>query len=63
MKITPNTNIHGAKTRLSALATKGKDGEQVPISKAGEPVARSMSAMEEPGNWILVGVSGKVFVT
>lgn len=40
-------NVHDAKTHLSALLAKVETGEDVVISRAGQPVAR-LVPMKEP---------------
>jgi len=41
-------NIHEAKTRLSQLLARVKDGEEIIIAKAGKPIARLVPIVERP---------------
>jgi prevent-host-death family protein len=43
-------NIHDAKTQLSRLVARARNGEEILIAKAGEPVARlsAYDSGEEP---------------
>jgi prevent-host-death family protein len=53
-------NVHEAKTHLSELLEKVKNGEPIVIAKAGEPIARLLSmpkkkscyGMDEGKGWI-----------
>ena len=56
-------NIHQAKTNLSALIEKTRNGEEVVIAKAGKPVAKLVAYKEKlkprkPGLW-----KGKVWMS
>lgn len=56
-----NVNIHKAKTHLSKLIQKVLDGEEVIISKYGEPLVKLVKFKEKkerkPGVW-----KGKVWI-
>jgi len=42
-------NIHEAKTHLSRLLDRVKEGEEIIIAKAGKPIARLVPVLERPG--------------
>ncbi|MBX3180416.1 MAG: type II toxin-antitoxin system Phd/YefM family antitoxin [Candidatus Hydrogenedentes bacterium] len=55
-------NIHEAKTQLSRLLREVKEGEEIVIANAGEPVAKlvaytEIKAPREPGRW-----AGKIWI-
>lgn len=41
-------NIHEAKTHLSKLLARVKEGEEIVIAKAGKPIARLVPVVERP---------------
>ena len=57
-------NIHEAKTTFSKLIEKVKSGEEIIITKAGEPVAKLVPILNKgkknrvPGKW-----KGKIFIS
>lgn len=53
-------NIHAAKTQLSRLIAEVVDGEDVVISKAGQPLVRLVPVMSLRGPRPLGVLSGKV---
>lgn len=46
--MTITVNIHEAKTHLSRLLVRVKDGEEVIIARAGTPIARLVPAVDRP---------------
>jgi prevent-host-death family protein len=55
----PPVNVHYAKTHLSALLRRVKQGESVTIAHAGTPVAR-LVPVEHPGRRVPGGFVFKV---
>lgn len=53
-------NIHEAKTRLSKLLTRVKEGEEIIIAKAGKPVARLVPFVERPAKRLPGSAKGRV---
>lgn len=47
-----HVNIHEAKTHLSKLLVRVKEGEEIIIAKAGKPVARLVPVVERPARRI-----------
>lgn len=55
-------NIHEAKTHLSRLLERVRDGEEVVIAKAGKPVARLVAIDRRPARRIPGMDKGKVII-
>lgn len=55
-------NIHEAKTHLSKLLARVKDGEEIIIAKAGKPVARLVPVVERPVQRLPGSAKGKVAI-
>ncbi len=55
-------NIHEAKTHLSKLLVKVKEGQEVIIAKNGKPVARLVPVLEKPVQRVPGTAAGKVFI-
>jgi prevent-host-death family protein len=55
-------NIHDAKTHLSRLLERVRNGEEVVIAKAGKPVARLVAIQERPAHRIPGMDKGKVII-
>lgn len=53
-------NMHEAKTHLSKLVERVEGGEEIVISRAGEPVAKLVPLPEKTGQRKLGGWEGKV---
>ena len=47
--MTITVNIHEAKTHLSKLLKRVMNGEEIIIARAGEPIARLLPIMPQPG--------------
>lgn len=56
-------NIHEAKTNLSKLLTRVKEGEEIIIAKAGKPVARLVPVAERPAKRIPGSAKGRVCIS
>ncbi len=55
-------NIHEAKTHLSRLLERVKNGEEITIAKAGKPVARLTAIRERPARRVPGMDKGKVII-
>jgi prevent-host-death family protein len=55
-------NIHEAKTHFSKLLAHVKEGEEVIIAKAGEPVARLVPFKEQPAKRVPGSAKGKIAI-
>jgi prevent-host-death family protein len=55
-------NIHEAKTHLSKLLEHLKEGEEIIIAKAGEPVARLVPVKERPVKRAPGSAKGKISI-
>lgn len=55
--------IHEAKTNLSKLIQKARDGEEVIIAKGKEPVAKLIPIAAAPKKRVLGGFAGKVWAS
>jgi len=55
-------NIHEAKTNLSKLLKKVKEGQEIIIAKAGNPVARLVPYTDKPSKRIPGSAKDKVFI-
>lgn len=56
-------NIHEAKTKLSKLLTRVKEGEEIIIAKAGKPVARLVPFAERPVKRLPGSAKGRVRIS
>lgn len=56
-------NIHEAKTNLSKLLTRVKEGEEIIIAKAGKPVARLIPVIERPVERLPGSAKGQVRIS
>jgi len=54
-------NIHEAKTHLSALLVRVRNGEEIIIAKAGKPVAK-LVRVEQPPPRVLGRLKGKIWI-
>ena len=55
-------NIHEAKTHLSKLLVRVREGEEVIIAKAGKPIARLVPMREKPLRRTPGSAKGKVSI-
>lgn len=56
-------NIHEAKTHLSSLLARvNEEGEEIIISRAGEPIARLLPVRKVPGKRVPGSAKGKITV-
>jgi prevent-host-death family protein len=55
-------NIHEAKTHLSKLLARVKEGEEIVIAKAGQPIARLVPVVERPNRRLPGSARGKVTI-
>ena len=55
-------NINEAKTHLSKLLARVRNGEEVIISKAGKPIAKIVPLADKPKKRIPGSAKGKVFI-
>lgn len=55
-------NVHEAKTHFSKLLMRVKNGEEVIIAKAGEPIARLVSVTGRPARRVPGSAKGKINV-
>lgn len=55
-------NIHEAKTHFSKLLAHVKEGEEIIIAKAGEPVARLVPIKEQPAKRVPGSAKGKIAI-
>ena len=55
-------NIHEAKTHLSKLLARVREGEEIVIAKAGKPIARLVPLVEQPVRRLPGSAKGKVMV-
>jgi len=55
-------NIHEAKTHLSELLVRVKEGEEIIIAKAGKPIARLVPVGERPARRVPGSAKGKVTI-
>ena len=55
-------NIHEAKTHLSKLLVRVREGEEVIIAKAGKPIARLVPMREKPLRRTPGSAKGKVLI-
>ncbi|NPV53381.1 MAG: type II toxin-antitoxin system Phd/YefM family antitoxin [Firmicutes bacterium] len=53
-------NVHEAKTQLSMLLARVKNGEEIIIAKAGKPIARLTPVMEPPARRVPGKAKGMV---
>jgi prevent-host-death family protein len=56
-------NVHEAKTQLSRLLLKVRDGEEVVIARAGKPVARLVPYESKPKKDWMGSYRGKVWTS
>lgn len=56
-------NIHEAKTNLSKLLTRVREGEEVIIAKAGKPIARLVLVGDRPARRAPGSAKGKVIIS
>lgn len=55
-------NIHQAKTHLSKLLARVKEGEEIIIAKAGKPIARLVPMAKHPTRRVPGSAKGKLYV-
>lgn len=55
-------NIHEAKTHLSRLLARVREGEEITIAKAGKPIARLVPVGERPVQRLPGSARGKVTI-
>lgn len=55
-------NIHEAKTHLSKLLARVRQGEEIIIAKAGKPIARLVPAIERPARRLPGSAKGQVHI-
>jgi prevent-host-death family protein len=55
-------NIHEAKTHLSKLLARVREGEEIIIAKAGSPVARLVPVVDRPARRLPGSAKGKVAI-
>lgn len=55
-------NIHAAKTQLSRLIERARQGEEITIAKAGRPVAKLVGITQAPRRRKLGTAQGKVLI-
>jgi len=55
-------NIHEAKTHLSKLLARVKEGEEIVIAKAGQPIARLVPVVKRPNRRLPGSARGKVTI-
>lgn len=55
-------NIHEAKTHLSRLLARVREGEEITIAKAGKPIARLVPVGERPVQRLPGSAKGKVAI-
>jgi len=55
-------NVHEAKTHLSRLLARVREGEEIVIAKAGKPVARLVPLAERPVRRAPGSAKGKVTI-
>lgn len=55
-------NVHEAKTHFSKLLSYVKEGEEIIIAKAGEPVARLVPIKEQPVKRVPGNAKGKITI-
>ena len=55
-------NIHEAKTHLSKLLARVREGEEIIIAKAGFPVARLVPVVDRPARRLPGSAKGKVAI-
>lgn len=56
-------NIHDAKTHFSRLLVRVSEGEEVIIAKAGRPIARLVSIVQNPRKRIPGSAKGKIVLS
>ncbi|MEW5920435.1 MAG: type II toxin-antitoxin system Phd/YefM family antitoxin [Bacillota bacterium] len=56
-------NIHEAKTNLSRLLQKVKEGQEIIIAKAGRPVAKLIPYTEKPSKRVPGSAKDKITVS
>ena len=55
-------NIHEAKTHLSQLLARVKEGEEIIIAKAGKPIARLVPLVERPVQRVPGSAKGQIAI-
>ena len=55
-------NIHEAKTHLSKLLARVREGEEIIIAKAGKPIARLVPVVDRPSRRLPGSAKGKVTI-
>ena len=55
-------NIYEAKTHLSKLLVRVREGEEIVIAKAGKPIARLVPVVERPARRLPGSAKGKVSI-
>ena len=53
-------NVHEAKTHLSKLLARVKEGEEIIIAKAGKPIARLVPVLERPAQRLPGSAKGQI---
>jgi prevent-host-death family protein len=61
--MTYTINIHEAKTHLSKLLERVRNGEEIVIAKAGNPIARLIPYADQPAGRIPGNDAGKITIT
>ena len=56
-------NVHEAKTHLSRLLERVRQGEEIVIAKSGEPVARLVGIREQPERRMPGSAKGTLWVS
>ena len=56
-------NIHEAKTNLSKLLKKVKEGQEIIIARAGNPVARLVPYTDKPSRRVPGSAKEKIFIS
>ncbi len=55
-------NVHEAKTHLSRLLDRVRQGEEIVIARSGEPVARLVAVAQSPGRRVPGSARDRVVV-
>ena len=55
-------NIYEAKTHLSKLLVRVREGEEIVIAKAGKPIARLVPVVERPARRLPGSAKGEVSI-
>jgi len=60
--VSVQVNIYEAKTHLSKLLVRVREGEEIVIAKAGKPIARLVPVVERPARRLPGSAKGKVSI-